>query len=76
MEERHMEYKDNFQRLQTLLDAHQGCRLLQPNRSLESMEENLICMHRNSCTGMQEIISLFRRVYEYINVYEYIHEME
>jgi hypothetical protein len=66
MEEQHMEYKNNFQLLQLLLSNHPGCLLLQPNRSFESMSENLVCLYRNSCTGLEQITVLFLRVSEYL----------
>jgi hypothetical protein len=67
MDERHMEYKNNFQLLQHLLDQHPACRLLQPNRSFESISENIACLNRESCTGLQQINELFLRVSEYPN---------
>ena len=66
-EDLHTEYKNDFQLLQHLLDAHPRCHTLQPNRSMQSMTENVSFMIIHNYSDLDHICVLHERVYRYFH---------
>ena len=78
-DERHLEYKNNFQRLQVILDDHPATVGLQANTSMRALAGNIDAIRQKvPCRGLASILTLFHGlcVYrQYLDNYKLLRRM-